>query len=65
MPALGSFHFEDRRLEKELSRREDLARLERGEISQADLAQRNGLFSALDPSKAKVIARRARVRIDD
>lgn len=37
----------------------------RGEVSAAQLSERNGFFSVLDRSKAKLLVRRARVRIDD
>lgn len=61
----ASFRFEDLRLEKELSRRDDEARLARGEVKPSDLQNRNGFFSVLDRSKARLVVRRARIRIDD
>jgi len=61
----AGFRFEDRRREKENSRRNDEARLERGEVKAADLRETNGFFSVLDRSKARLVARRARIRIDD
>lgn len=61
----AGFRFEDRRLEKESSRRDDEARLARGEVKASDLREANGFFSVLDRSKARLVVRRARVRIDD
>jgi len=60
----ANYSFDDRRREKELSRREDEARLARGEIQPAELRDRNGFFSVLDRSKAKLLVRRARIRVD-
>jgi hypothetical protein len=59
------FRFEDRCREKQISRQSDEARLARGEVSAAQLSARNGFFSALDSSKARLLVRRARVRIND
>lgn len=49
----------DRRSEKEAARREDEARLARGE------AVDNGFFSVLDRSKARIVKRRVRIELPD
>jgi hypothetical protein len=59
------FRFEDRSREKQISRQNDEARLARGEVSAAQLSERNGFFSVLDRSKARLLVRRARVRTED
>jgi hypothetical protein len=64
MDMAANFSFDDRRREKELSRRDDEVRLARGDIKPAELRDRNGFFSVLDRSKARVLVRRARIRID-
>ncbi|MBN9007160.1 MAG: hypothetical protein J0H40_17315 [Rhizobiales bacterium] len=51
--------YEQRRAEKEASRREDLERIARGEHVD------NGFFSVLDRSRARLVARRRRVDIPD
>ncbi len=61
----ADFRVKDRHLENESSRRDDEARLERGEVKASDLREANGFFSVLDRSKARLVARRARIRIDD
>jgi hypothetical protein len=64
--AIGaSYRFEDRRREKELARLEDEARLARGEVKPLDLKRRNSFFSVLDRSKARIVAKHARLKIDD
>ena len=54
-----SKHFDPaaRAAEKAASRREDLRRLEAGEISRAELAKRNAFFGALDIRKARIVNR--------
>jgi hypothetical protein len=59
------FSFAKRAADKVRARKEDEERLARGANSPAELAARNGFFSALDPSKARIVARRAKVRIED
>lgn len=61
----AGFRFEDLRLEKEFCRRNDEARLARGEVKASDLRAANGFFSVLDRSKARLVIRRARIRVDD
>ncbi|MDX3809197.1 hypothetical protein ACXIUS_08945 [Bosea thiooxidans] len=39
-------------------------RLRNGEISASELNERNGFFSALDRSKARVVVWRGRVKLD-
>jgi hypothetical protein len=62
LPA-AQFRFEDRRREKELSREQDELRLARGEVQPSKVRDKNGFFSVLDRSMAKLLVRRARVRI--
>lgn len=64
MPPVASFSVSKRRQEKELSRQADLSRLDQGLVAPADLRDRNGFFSALDPSRARVVGRRRRIRLD-
>jgi hypothetical protein len=47
-----------RKREKQASRERDCARLREGMISAEQLARKNGLFSALDRSQAKIVRRR-------
>jgi hypothetical protein len=61
----AQFRFEDRCREKQISRQDDEARLARREVSASQISERNGFFSVLDPSKARLLIRRAHVRIDD
>lgn len=65
MSIAASFRFDDRRREKELSRQNDEACLARGEIKPSDLNASNGFFSVLDRSKAKLLIRRAHIKIND
>ncbi|MBB5046975.1 hypothetical protein HNR60_001724 [Rhodopseudomonas rhenobacensis] len=48
----------DRRAEKEAARRDDEARMARGEVVD------NGFFSVLDRSKARLLTRRRRAKLD-
>ena len=43
----ANYSFDDRRREKEISRRDDEARLARGESQPGELRDRNGFFSVL------------------
>lgn len=45
-----------RRAEKEDARRRDAEALERGEVTPAELARRNGFFSALDLRGSRLVA---------
>lgn len=53
-----SFGIANRQREKEQSRLSDEARLESGQQSAQEVAERNGFFSPLDPSRAKISKRR-------
>ena len=64
MPPDETFNVAERRREKERARQEDLARIAQGLNTPAAVRDRNGLFSALDPARARIIGRR-RVRLDD
>ena len=56
----SSFSLVDRQREKNESRLLDEARLAEGEDAAREVGERNGLFSAFDPSRARVVARRIR-----
>jgi hypothetical protein len=60
---IGHFSVDDRREEKQRSRDADLARLESRQISSKELREKNGFFSSLDRSKAKLLVRRASVAL--
>jgi hypothetical protein len=59
----GHFSVAARVREKQESRERDEYLLACGHISIQQLANRNGFFSALDPSKARIVRRRAEVRV--
>ncbi len=59
-----SYSVAERREAKRASRERDAERLRNGEISASELNERNGFFSALDRSKARVIVWRGRVKLD-
>ena len=63
MIASGYFSSAARRREKQEARERDERRIAGGQLSPQELAKRNGLFSALDPSKARIVRRRAPVRV--
>ena len=63
MAPVMQFSASERRREKELSRQQDELRIARGEASPEQIRDRNGLFSALDHSQARLIVRRGRVRL--
>jgi hypothetical protein len=65
MPPPRTFNVSERRREKERARQEDLARLAQGLDTPAEVRDRNGLFSALDPARAQVLGRRRRVALDE
>jgi len=57
------FRFADRCREMRISRQSDEARLARSEVAAAQLSERNGFFSMLDRSKARLLVRRTHVKI--
>ena len=59
-----SYSVAERREAKRASRERDAERLRNGKISASELNERNGFFSALDRSKARVIVWRGRVKLD-
>jgi hypothetical protein len=63
MNSIAYFSVQERRREKEESRRRDEACLESGLVSQHELALRNGLFAVLDPARARVRFRRPRLQV--
>lgn len=65
MPLPETFVVSNLRREKERARQEDLARIAQGLDSPAAVRDRNGLFSALDPSRVRLVGRRRRVDLDD
>lgn len=64
MPSIATFSVSERRREKERERQADLQRIEQGLDTPAEVRDRNGLFSALDPSRARAIGRRRGIRLD-
>ncbi|MGH1591117.1 hypothetical protein ACRBEV_25530 [Methylobacterium phyllosphaerae] len=58
MPPVATFYVSGRWSEKERSRQADLAHIEQGFDAPAGVRDRNGVFSALDPSHACAIGRR-------
>lgn len=63
MASIASFSVADRRREKQLAREQDEVRLQHGEVEARALRDRNGFFSLLDASKARIVSRRVRVRV--
>lgn len=61
----GYFNASDRCREKQESRARDEHHIAVGVHSANFIAQRNGLFSALDPSQARINRRRVHLRLDD
>jgi hypothetical protein len=59
----GSFSVANRQREKQESRDWDQQRIVCGEISQAEVRDRNGFFSSLDASRARLVSPRIRVQI--
>jgi hypothetical protein len=59
---VGYFNVMDRRREKQEARDRDEQLIASGQADPQQIAQRNGLFSALDPSQARIVQRRAEVR---
>jgi hypothetical protein len=63
MVANGYFSSAARKREKQEARQRDERLIANGHASPQQVAKRNGLFSALDPSKARIVRRRAPVRV--
>jgi hypothetical protein len=63
MAEFGYFDVEGRRREKQEARDRDEYLIANGLADPHHIAQRNGLFSALDPSQVQIVQRRAEVRI--
>jgi hypothetical protein len=59
----GYFNVSDRRREKEESRARDERLIAEGVLSPELVARRNSLFSALDPSKARIVQRHVPRRV--
>ena len=56
--AVGYFCVAARKREKQKARERDERLMASGQASPQQVAKRNGLFSALDPGKARIIRRR-------
>ena len=63
MASDGHFNVAARQREKEESRARDERNIDAGLISAEQLSRRNGFFSALDPSRARIVQYRASIRI--
>ena len=59
----GYFSLAARKREKQEARERDERLIASGQRSPQQVARRNGLFSALDPSKARIVRRRADARV--
>ena len=59
MLEVGYYNVADRRREKQEARDRDEHLIASGQVDALEIAQRNGLFSALDPSQARIIRHRA------
>lgn len=64
MPSNDIFSVLERRREKQHAREEDIRRIEQDKDAPADVRDRNFLFSALDPSRVRLIGRRRRISLD-
>jgi hypothetical protein len=62
MASGGYFSVAARKREKKEARARDERLIASGQASAQQVAKRNGLFSALDPSKARIVRRRADIR---
>jgi hypothetical protein len=60
---IAYFNASARQREKQEARDRDERLIARGQVASQQIAQRNGLFSALHPSQARLVQRRAEVRI--
>ena len=63
MARKGYFSVADRRREKQEARDRDERLIASGQVSSQQIAQHNGLFSALHPSQARLVQRRAEIRV--
>ena len=63
MLQIGHFNAAARQREKQEARDRDERLIASGKISPQQIAQRNGLFSALNPSQARLVQRRAEIRV--
>jgi hypothetical protein len=59
----GYFSVAARKREKQEARERDERLIASGQRSPQQVARRNGLFSALDPSRARIVRRRADARV--
>jgi hypothetical protein len=59
----GYFSVAARKREKQEARERDERLIASGRVGFQEIAKRNSLFSALDPSKARIIRRRAVIRL--
>jgi hypothetical protein len=59
----GYFSIAARKREKQEARERDERLIASDQLSPQQIARRNGVFSALDPSKARIVRRRADVRV--
>jgi hypothetical protein len=59
----GYFSVAARNREKQEARERDERLIASGQLSPQQVAKQDGLFSALDPSKARIVRRRAEMRI--
>lgn len=57
-----SYSVAEREREKRDSRARDVERIARGEVSPVDVRDRNGFFSCLDASRARLVSARIRVQ---
>lgn len=64
MSAARSYSVAERREAKSASRERDAERLRSGKISASELNERNGFFSVLDHSRARIVVRRGRIKLD-
>jgi hypothetical protein len=62
MASSGYFSVTARKREKKEAREHDERLIASGQVSAQQVAKRNGLLSALDPSKARIVRRRAEIR---
>jgi hypothetical protein len=62
MASSGYFSVAKRKREKKEARERDEGLIASGQVSAQQVAKRNGLFSALDPSKARIVRRRGEIR---
>jgi hypothetical protein len=60
---VGYFNVMDRRREKQEARDRDAYLIASGQVDPQEIARRNGLFSALNPSQVRLVQRRVEVRV--